>query len=81
MFMEKIIGRSVYNTVRDTKIAGIHGTSLFITSTGHFYLYDSEKLIQALEKEEAVEWVKTHWFGFSPDEIARLKRYIDIGEA
>ncbi len=78
--MEKIIGRSVYNTVRDTKIVGVHGTSLFITSTGHFYLYSSERLIQALETEDVNEWVKTHWFSFSPEEIAHVKRYVQLEE-
>ena len=74
--MEKMVGRTQYNTVRDTKIVGVKDSSLFITSTEKFYLYSGEGQIQVMELNEVRDWIKNNWNNFSPDELKRIGRYV-----
>ncbi len=78
--MEKMVGRTQYNTARDTKIVGAKGSSLFITSTEKFYLYASDGQIQVMEMDEVREWIKNQWMNFSPDELKRIGRYVIFDE-
>ena len=74
--MEKMVRRTQYNTVRDTKIVGAKGSSLFITSTEKFYLYSNEGQMQVMEFDEVKDWIKNNWMNFSPDELPRSRRNI-----
>ena len=62
--MEKMVGRTQYNTARDTKIVRTKGSSLFITSTEKFYLYLGEGQIQVMEMDEVRDWVKNNWMDY-----------------
>ena len=79
--MEKMVGRTQYNTVRDTKIVGVKDSSLFITSTEKFYLYSGEGQILVMELNEVRDWIKNNWNNFSPNELKRIGRYVVFDEA
>ena len=74
--MEKMLGRTQYNTARDTKIVGAKGSSLFIASTEKLYLYSGEEQIQVMEMDEVRDWIKNNRMNFSPDELKRIGRYV-----
>ncbi len=76
--MEKIVGRTLYNTNRDTRIVG-HGLNfLFTTSLEDYYQYLTEGKIIPLEHDGMVDWLRLNWGKFSVIDIERVKRYIKL---
>lgn len=78
--MEKIVGQTLYNTNRDTRIVATGLCEIFITSAGMFYLYYNEGRITPLEDYETKDWVKNNFRSFSQPELERLKRFVHFNK-
>lgn len=78
--MEKIVGRTLYNTNRDTKIVSVQGAVLFITASANFYLYYSTGQVVPAQMYEVKDWIKSNGNSFTHDELQRIKRYITFSE-
>lgn len=76
--MEKIVGRTQYNTNRDIKTVGNGLSVLFINSSSEYYLCFSEGRLVPMKFYEVEEWIKLNLQKFAAMELERVKKFIHI---